>query len=194
MRPARTQISLGIRPVWSESSLCAQWVANDPRFFHADSKDWSDWVCHVEMLVLSCGGSFSSSNSSNMINQERKKSFSAIMKVMVYQILKIILQSNNVQNIFTSYLSQLMRLWYFSHRQPVKAQATLRICAVSPEPLLFAHMKYGSIQRVKPKISHLASLDGCACGFEEWIYGGQKVPKSHEFSHFIFFRFYLNVP
>ena len=24
MRPAKTQISLGIRPVWSESSLCAQ--------------------------------------------------------------------------------------------------------------------------------------------------------------------------
>ena len=27
VRPAKTQISLGIRPVWSESSLCAQWVA-----------------------------------------------------------------------------------------------------------------------------------------------------------------------
>ena len=26
-RTAKTQISLGIRPVWSESSLCAQWVA-----------------------------------------------------------------------------------------------------------------------------------------------------------------------
>ena len=25
--PAKTQISLGSRPVWSESSLCAQWVA-----------------------------------------------------------------------------------------------------------------------------------------------------------------------
>ena len=36
---AKTQISLGIRPVWSESSLCAQWVAMDPRFLHADSKE-----------------------------------------------------------------------------------------------------------------------------------------------------------
>ena len=42
VRPAKTQISLGIRPVWSESSLCAQWVANDPSFLHADSEDWSD--------------------------------------------------------------------------------------------------------------------------------------------------------
>ena len=40
MRPAKTQISLGIRPVWTELSLCAQWVAKDPIFLHADSKDF----------------------------------------------------------------------------------------------------------------------------------------------------------
>ena len=39
--PAKTQ-SLGICPVWSV--LCAQWVAKDPRFLHADSEDWLDWV------------------------------------------------------------------------------------------------------------------------------------------------------
>ena len=44
VRPAKTQISLGIRPVWSESSLCAQRVANGPSFLHADSKEWSDWA------------------------------------------------------------------------------------------------------------------------------------------------------
>ena len=37
--PAKTLISLGIRPVWSESSLCAQWVAKSPGFLHADSED-----------------------------------------------------------------------------------------------------------------------------------------------------------
>ena len=41
VRPAKTQISLGIHPVWSESSLCAQWVAKDPSFLHADS-EYSD--------------------------------------------------------------------------------------------------------------------------------------------------------
>ena len=30
VRPAKTQNSLGIRPVWSE---CAQWVAKDQAFF-----------------------------------------------------------------------------------------------------------------------------------------------------------------
>ena len=38
------QISLGFRPVWSESSLCTQQVAKDPSFLHADSEDWSDWA------------------------------------------------------------------------------------------------------------------------------------------------------
>ena len=44
-----------------------------------------------------------------------------------------------------------------------------------PETSLFAHIKYGS-RRVRPKIRHLALLDGCACTFEEWVYGGWKVP------------------
>ena len=44
VRPAKTQISLGIRQVWSESSLCAQWVAKDQSILHADSEDWSDWA------------------------------------------------------------------------------------------------------------------------------------------------------
>ena len=39
VRPAKTQISLGILPVWSESSLCAQWVGKDPSFLHADIED-----------------------------------------------------------------------------------------------------------------------------------------------------------
>ena len=64
-------------------------------------------------------------------------------------------------------LSQLMRLWYLSHRRPAKAQASLRIRAVSPEPSLFAHTKYGTRRRVRPNIRHVDPLDGCACAFEE---------------------------
>ena len=55
-----------------------------------------------------------------------------------------------------SQLSQLMRLWYLSHRRPAKAQTRLRIRAVSPEPSLFAHMKYRSRRRIWPKIRYLA--------------------------------------
>ena len=39
VRPAKIQIGLGIHPVRSESSLCAEWVAKDPSFLHADSED-----------------------------------------------------------------------------------------------------------------------------------------------------------
>ena len=66
--PAKTQISLGICLVWSESSLCIQWVAKDPRFPHADSEDsdqtgrmprliwvFAGWT--ATLLVLSCRGS-----------------------------------------------------------------------------------------------------------------------------------------
>ena len=49
-RPAKTQISLGIKPVWSESSLRAQYVDKDPRFLHADSED-SDQTGRMPRLI-----------------------------------------------------------------------------------------------------------------------------------------------
>ena len=49
-RPANTQISLGIRPVWSESSLWAQRVAKDQSILHADSED-SDQTGRMPRLI-----------------------------------------------------------------------------------------------------------------------------------------------
>ena len=63
-----------------------------------------------------------------------------------------------------------MRLRYLSHRRPAKAQASLRIRAVSPEPSLFAYLKYGSRLTFRPKIRHLATVGDCACAFEERVY------------------------
>ena len=57
VRPAKTQISLGIRPVRSESTLCAQWVVKDPSFLHADSWSESSLGEHATLLVLTWGGS-----------------------------------------------------------------------------------------------------------------------------------------
>ena len=48
-------------------------------------------------------------------------------------------------------MDRVKRIWYLSHKRLAKAQASLRIRAVSPEPTLFAHMKYGSRRRVQPK-------------------------------------------
>ena len=73
--PAKTQIRLGICPVWSESSLCAQWVAKDPSFLHADSEDSdqtgrmpSAFAGHTTiLLVLSWGGSYWSFSFPNLL-------------------------------------------------------------------------------------------------------------------------------
>ena len=49
VHPAKTQLSLG-----SEFLLCAQWVAKDPNFLHADSKD-SDQpgrACHFVGFIM----------------------------------------------------------------------------------------------------------------------------------------------
>ena len=62
--PAKTQISLGIHPVWSESSLCAQWVAKtfDWSVTQADLSSLGAqphcWFCHVAAhLYLLLSGS-----------------------------------------------------------------------------------------------------------------------------------------
>ena len=39
VRPAKIQMSLHIRTVWSESSLGAFWMAKDAKFLHADNED-----------------------------------------------------------------------------------------------------------------------------------------------------------
>ena len=50
VRPAKTRINLGIRSVWSESSLCSQLVTKDPSFLHADSED-SDQTGRMPRLI-----------------------------------------------------------------------------------------------------------------------------------------------
>ena len=82
-------------------------------------------------------------------------------------------------------LSQLMRLWYLSHRRLAKAQASLHIHAGSLQPSLFAHMKYGSRPMVPPKIRHLAPLDGCACAFKNAFTEDEKCRNSWASSFYI---------
>ena len=55
-RPATTRVNLGIRLVWSESSLCAQWVAKDPSFLHADSEDsdQTGWMPGLKWVFAGC--------------------------------------------------------------------------------------------------------------------------------------------
>ena len=75
--PAKTQINLGICPVWSQSSLWALCIAKYPVLLHADSRcpGWSESLLRTQyiLLVLSWGGSnhicFSVSEASSMCMQ-----------------------------------------------------------------------------------------------------------------------------
>ena len=92
VRQAKTQISLDICPVWSESLLCSQWVAEDPSFLHADSEDsdqtgWMPrliWVFAgrtLSLLVLSCRCSYCIGNESaihSQISLKKLKNFNLI--------------------------------------------------------------------------------------------------------------------
>ena len=52
-RPAKTRLSLCIHPVWSESSLCAEWVAKDRRCFHTDNEDsdQTGWMTRLTWVL-----------------------------------------------------------------------------------------------------------------------------------------------
>ena len=78
VRPAKTRISLGIGPVWSESSLSAQGNIGSLATHWAHSEDWSGWadvqadpslrVAHIILLILSCCRSFDSTMYRNEIS------------------------------------------------------------------------------------------------------------------------------
>ena len=44
----------------------------------------------------------------------------------------------------------------------------------------YVQSRQSLVVRARPKIRHLDPLDGCACASEECVYGGRKVPQSHE--------------
>ena len=51
----RLQLSLDVRPVWSASSMCAQWVAKGPSLLHADS-EYSDQSGRMPRLIWVSAG------------------------------------------------------------------------------------------------------------------------------------------
>ena len=60
-------------------------------------------------------------------------------------------------------MGHVKRIWYLSPMRAAMVQASLRICAVSPEPLLLAHTSSESRGTFRPKARALAPLNGWAC-------------------------------
>ena len=66
-------------------------------------------------------------------------------------------------NEFSDYMDRVKRIWCLSPMRAVKVQASLRICAVSPERLLLAHTSSESSETFRLKARSLAPLNGWAC-------------------------------
>ena len=61
------------------------------------------------------------------------------------------------------YLGRVKRIWYLPAMRAAKVQASLRIRAVSPEPLLLTHTSSESRETFRQKARSLTSLNGWAC-------------------------------
>ena len=60
-------------------------------------------------------------------------------------------------------LDRVKQIWYLSPMRAAKVQASLRICAVSPEPSLLAHTSSESRGTLRQKARSLAPLNDWAC-------------------------------
>ena len=60
-------------------------------------------------------------------------------------------------------MGRVKRIWYLSPMRAAKVQASLRIRAVSPEPLLLAHTSSESRGTFRQKARSLAPLNGWTC-------------------------------
>ena len=60
-------------------------------------------------------------------------------------------------------MGHIKRIWYLSPMRAAKGQASLHICAVSPEPPLLAHTSSESRGNFRQKARSLAPLNGWAC-------------------------------
>ena len=138
VRPAKTQISLGICPVWSESSLCTQWVAKVPSFLHADSEDWSDWADAQAHLSL-------------------RWAHTHFVGFVMWWLICC------GYSLDPQHMGRAKRFWYLSPMRAAKVQTSLCICAVSPEPPLLAHTSSESRGTFRQKARSLATLNGWAC-------------------------------
>ena len=69
--------------------------------------------------------------------------------------------ANVIRKVF--YVGRIKRIWYLSPMLAAKVQASLRIRAVSPKPLLLAHTSSESRGTFRQKARSLAPLNGWAC-------------------------------
>ena len=82
-------------------------------------------------------------------------------------------------------MDRVKRIWYLSPMRAAKVQASLRIRAVSPEPLLLAHTSSESRGTFRQKARSLAPLNGWACAVKICHDGMLEDTNSLDGAHFM---------
>ena len=85
------------------------------------------------------------------------------MKLIPNKYTNVQIISRILHNHIHLHMDRVKRIWYLSHIWAAKVQASLRIRAVSPEPLLLAHISSESRGTFRQKARSLAPLNGWAC-------------------------------
>ena len=157
VHPAKTQIILGIHPVWSESLLSAWWKLWSLSSHWGHNEDWSDWAdglsprrVHRHFVVfvmrqLSCGqqrlirlGGWAGWSVSYINNKHNDDMID--MSLVTFDKILLCFWALFSGNCWGSPL--LLELRHektcFSHMRTTKVQISLRIRAVWSAPLLFA--------------------------------------------------------
>ena len=83
------------------------------------------------------------------------------------------------------YMDRIKRIWCLSPMRAAKVQASLRICAVSPEPPLLAHVSSETRGTFRQKARSLAPLNGWACAVKICHDGMLKDTNSLDGAHII---------
>ena len=83
-------------------------------------------------------------------------------------------------------MGHVKRIWYLSPMRAAKVQASLHICAVSPEPPLLAHTSSYSRGTFRQKARSLASLNGWECAVKICHDGMLEDTNSLDAPHMVF--------
>ena len=109
---AKSQIRLGIRPVWSESSLSAWSKLGSLATYWAHIEDWSDWAdAHFVDFVMRQLKRVLKNFAAPFIRQKKKKNASFLETLLTYYS-KLFGTSENFSSIFKVFLMIFMLFLY----------------------------------------------------------------------------------
>ena len=180
LRPPKTQISLGIHPVWSVFAVRSVGSQGPKASLCGQRRLWLDWTdaqtdqsslgAHVILLAVSWCGSFLTVSKGTDGNCHPKQIAKSVLWITILRY---------------CHLGRAKRIWYLSPMRAAKVQASLRIRAVSPEPRLLAHTSSESRGTFRRKARSLAPLNGWACAVKICHDGILEDTNSLDSAHFM---------